>query len=495
MMLTHMDQPFAARPTPPSADAVSPHKWAVLVTVTLGVFMANLDASIVNISLPMIARSFGVSVTGSIEWVVIAYLVIIAAVLLTVGRLADLIGRTPVWLGGLLLFTTSSALCGAAPSLGTLIVARGLQGLGAALLMAVGPAILIAGFPPTQRGRALGLLAVVAALAASAGPTVGGLVTTRLSWHWIFYVNVPLGIIGILLTRRVPRVAPRKGSGSFDPLGSLLLALGMVLLTLGLSFGQDWGWSSPRLLGALLGTVGAFGVFALVERRVASPVIDATLFRERVFLWANLSQLLSFCAVFAVTFLLPFYLEELRGWSAAQAGLLLTPLPLTMAVVAPLSGALADRLGARGLAAGGLAVTCAGLLLLSQLTVHSAAGTIMGALVVIGLGQALFQAPTMSAILGAAPEARRGSASSFLATGRVLGQSVSVALAGAIFTGLGAAAAGRRLIMQAGAHGGGSLHRDALEHTFMQGVHAAFLACAIVAALGLVTVLLWGKEA
>ncbi len=494
-MLTRTDRPLAARPMPSSAGAGSPSTGVVLVTVTLGVFMANLDASIVNISLPMIARSFGVSVTGSIAWVVIAYLVIIAAVLLTVGRVADLIGRTPVWLGGLLLFTTSSALCGAAPSLGALIVARGFQGLGAALLMAVGPAILIAGFPPTQRGRALGLLAVVAALAASAGPTVGGLVTTRLSWHWIFYVNVPLGVIGMLLTWRVLGVTRQKGSGSFDPLGSLLLALGLVLLTLGLSFGQDWGWASPRLLGAVLGTVGVFVAFVLVERRVASPVIDAALLRERVFLWANLSQLLGFCAFFAVPFLLPFYLEELRGWSAAQAGLLLTPLPLTMVVVAPLSGVLADRLGARGLAAGGLAVTGAGLVLLSRLSTHSAAGAIMGALVVIGLGQALFQAPTMSAILGAAPEARRGSASSVLATGRVLGQSVSVALAGAIFTSLGAAAAGRRLILLTGAHGSGPLQRGALEHTFMQGIHAAFLACAAVAALGLVTTLLWGKEA
>src|SRR5438270_7005455 len=194
--------------------------------------MATLDTLIVNIILPTIASYFGVPLSGAIEWVIIAYLVVIAGVLLTAGRLADMIGRKPIWATGLAIFTIGSAICGAAPSLGLLIAARALQGLGGALIMAISPAMLTSAFPAHERGRALGLNAVIVALGLSVGPTLGGIITENFSWNWIFYVNVPLGIIGIIATLRVLRERANLGRGRFDPVGALLLAVGLARLSM-----------------------------------------------------------------------------------------------------------------------------------------------------------------------------------------------------------------------------------------------------------------------
>src|SRR5713101_8324350 len=469
------------------------NKWAVLAIVAVGIFMATLDTSIVNISLPTIAHYFGVALSGAVEWVIIAYLVVIAGVLLTIGRLADMIGHKPIWVAGLVIFTVGSAICGAAPSLGLLIAARGLQGLGGALLMSISPAMLTNAFPAHERGRALGLNAVVVALGVSVGPTLGGITTEHLTWRWIFYVNVPIGVIGFIASMRVLTERMRRGRGRFDPLGAVLLAIGLVALTMGLSFGQEWGWTSPLLLSTLV--VGIIVLLALVvERRVSDPIIDLALLRGRVFLSANASLILSFLALFAVSFMLPFYLEELRGFSTEQAGLLLTPLPLTIAVIAPFSGALADRIGSRWLAAGGLTIACIGLVLISQLNAQSSTWDIIWRLVVTGAGQAMFQSPNNSALMGAAPRNQQGTASGFLATGRVVGQSISVALAGAIFVAFGGATAG--LILSSNQTSQTLSHEQViyLQQTFINGFHAAFITCACVAAFGVLTSLVRGKE-
>jgi EmrB/QacA subfamily drug resistance transporter len=390
-----------------------PSKWAVFAILAVGIFMASLDSSIVNISLPTIAHFYGVPLSGAVEWVIIAYLVVTAGVLLTVGRVADSIGRKPIWVAGLLLFSAGSALSGASVSLGMLIAARALQGLGGAFVLAISPAMLISAFPARERGRALGLNAVIVALGVSVGPTLGGIITQNFSWNWIFYVNVPLGILGIIASLRVLRESASRGRGRFDPVGALLLAIALVALTLGLSFGQQWGWSSPLLIGTLgLSALGFMGL-VVVERHVPNPIIDGVLLRSRVFLSANVSLILSFLALSAVGFLLPFYLEELLGYSTLQAGLLLTPLALTIAVIAPFSGALADRIGTRWLASAGLVIACAGLVLMGQLNAHSSTFDIIWRLVFTGAGQALFQSPNNSALMGAAPRGHQGSCTGY----------------------------------------------------------------------------------
>lgn len=483
-------QPLITEENARAQNTESANKWAVLAIVGVGVFMATLDSSIVNISLPAIASYFSVPLNGAVEWIIIAYLVATAAVLLTAGRLADMLGRKTVWIGGLIVFTLGSTICGAAPDLMTLIVARAFQGLGGALIMAVSPALLTSAFPAHERGRALGFNAVTVSLGVSVGPTLGGLITSSLSWRWIFYVNVPIGIIGILATLRVLKEVMARNPGRFDPLGAILLAVGMASLTGSLSFGGEIGWTSPLLL-----TLIAIGVLALValpfvERRVASPIIDFSLFSNRVFLSANLSLILNFLALFAVSFMLPFYFEQLRAFPTELAGILLTPLPLTIALIAPISGSLADRFGSRWLAATGMTIACVGLVLISTLDAHSSIFDIVWRLVVVGIGQAIFQSPNNSALLGAAPRHRQGLASGFLATGRTMGQSFSVALAGAIFGALGGSEAGRLL---SSTNAQGARLAD-LQQTFTHGFQTTFIVCACIAAIGIFASLVRGKE-
>jgi EmrB/QacA subfamily drug resistance transporter len=470
-------------------------RWTILVLVGLGNFITALDGSIVNIGLPSIARSFGVPLSGPVEWVVIAYLVVVAGLLVTFGRLADIVGRQPVWAAGLAIFGLGSVACGMAPSLGWLVAARAAQGVGAALVSVPSLAMIADSFPSSERGRAIGANAVVVALATSAGPTIGGLITEHWGWRWIFYVNVPICLMGLLTSFRVlPRAISRAG-GRFDPAGALLFAVGLGALTLGLSFGSEWGWASWRLIGCLGLAVSALGAAVIVERRVHDPIIDLGLLRNRVFASALFSFVLCMLALFAVSFLLPFYLEELHGFSTAEAGLLLTPLPLAIAVVAPLSGSLADRFGSRWLAPGGLAVACLGLLLLAQLGPDSSTWDLIWRLIVTGIGQGLFQSPNNRAMMAATPTALAGVASGLQPTARVVGQVLSVALAGAIFTSLGGARAGSALIAQAQDPVLPMTAVSLLQLTFAHAFHAALLVCAIVAAAGILVALVRGSEA
>ena len=490
-----VSQPMRDIPAPGKTTAQRvAHPLAVVALVWTGLFMTTLDASIVNIGLPTIARAFGTPLSGTIEWVIIGYLVVTAALLLTVGRLSDMVGRTPIWITGLGLFTLASVLCGAAPSLELLILARLVQGAGAALLLATGTAMLTDAVPPGQRGRALGLGAVAIALGTSVGPTLGGLITEHLSWSWIFYVNLPVGLVAFIAARRfLPRGAGRR-QGGFDPAGALLLGVGVAALTLGLSFGGEWGWASSRLLGTLAIGVIALAGALLAEGRVADPIIRLELFRNRVFSSAIASMTLSMLALFSVGFLLPFYFEELRGFSTAHSGWLLTPLPLMLAIVAPLAGVASDRRGSRLIAPLGLAINAVALFLLSRLDATSSTWGIAWRLGLAGVGQGLFQAPNTRALMDAAPATEQGAASGLLATSRIAGQALSVAVAGAVFLGLGGSAGAALLALRtSGAHPTGPA-AEALESTFLRGLHASLTVCAGFAALGALAALVRGRE-
>ena len=464
----------------------TPSKWSVLAVVALGVFMCVLDTSIVNVSLPPIAAYFHVAVGAQVEWVIVAYLIVIAATLLTIGRLSDRIGRRPIWITGLCVFTTASALCGVAPALWMLITARVLQGVGGAMLMAVSPAMLTAAFPPEERGRALGLNSMIVALGITAGPTLGGLITEQASWRWIFYVNAPIGVVAVIASAIV---LPREHQPSrvrFDILGAIALGLGLAALTTVLSVGNAAGWGSPVVIA--LGALGATALVGFVaqERRHEAPLIDHTLFRDRLFAWATASLVLSFLAAFATSFVLPIYFQQLRGYSVLRTGVLLTPFPLVVAVVAPLSGRLADRIGTRGLASAGMTILCVGLVLLARLDARTSLWGVIWPQLVTALGMGMFQSPNNSAIMGAAPRNRQGVAAGMLATGRTVGQSLSVAIAGAVLMSTGAVAAGRALL--------GRPHDPALAGTFVRGFRWSLWTCSALAAIAIVTSLLRGRE-
>lgn len=461
-------------------DMLTGHKWITFAIVATGVFMATLDSSIVNVSLPAIAHHFGVPLGAAVEWIVMAYLVSVAALLLSIGRLADLVGRKTIWLTGLGIFTVASLACGAAPSLPFLIAARALQGVGGACLMAISPAMLTSAFPPEQRGRAIGMNAVTVGLGISAGPTLGGLITEHSSFRYIFLLNLPIGIAGwiaaYMLLPREPR--PARASVHFDVPGAIYLAVALASLTAGVSLGHELGWT--RVLPVcLLVVVAVSGVaFALHERTHAHPIVDFSLFRQRTFASACASLLLSFIASFSVSVMLPFYFEQLRGWGSAVTGLMLTPYPLTLALVGPFSGSLADRVGTRWLAALGMMILCGGLCSLALLGNDNSKLDIIVRVSIAGFGQALFQSPNNSALMGSAPKGRQGLASGMLATGRVVGQSLSVAMSGAIFAGLGGAEAGR--LLRSGVL---AAELPALQQTFLHSQRVTFMSLAAVALL------------
>ena len=472
------------------------NKWIVLVLSGAAGFMTTLDGSIVNIGLPSIARTFHTGVSGATEWIIIGYLVVIAAVLLTFGRLADMIGRKPIFLMGLVVFILGSALSGLAPSLLLLILARLFQGIGGALIFSVNVAMITSTFPSNERGLALGLNAVVVSLGVAAGPTIGGIITQYLTWRWIFYVNVPICMLVLLAAFYFYREQhpQREQHERFDPIGATVLAIGLAALTLGLSFGQDWGWLSGGTLTALGISIVMLSVGVYVEAHIEHPILNLGLVLNRVFAFANISFMLCMMALFAPGFLLPFYFEELRGFSAVQTGLMLTPLPLMLAVVAPLSGSLADRLGSRWLAPLGLAIVCFGLFLLSQINAQSSTWDIVWRLAVTGIGQGLFMSPNTRTMMGAAPRNAQGEASGLLATGRVIGQSMSVALTGTVFAALGGATAGT-LLLSPQAQSLPLTSISGLQNTFVSSFHTALLVCAAFAALGIFTALARGNEA
>jgi len=418
-----------------SGPATSPDrsKWAVLAAVGVGTFMSALDSSIVSALLPTLGTALRASVSA-IEWVVVIYLLVVSGLLLIVGRLGDLRGHKDVYVAGFVGFVASSALCGLAGSVGWLVAFRAVQALSAAMLYANAPAILVAAFPPTERGRALGLQAVMTYLGLSVGPPLGGLLATHFGWRSIFLVNVPVGLLGFFLAQRnVARDRPGGARPRFDGVGAALFFVGLLSLLLALDQAHAWGWLSAPILGLLCLAAAALAGFTAVERRREEPMLDLSLFASRVFSGAVLSAALSYVAQFAVVFLLPFYLA-FRGLGPDRAGLVLTAQPLAMAVTAPLAGALSDRLGTRGPVVLGLLLLASGLLLLSGAGPATPIPLVLSGLALSGIGFGAFVAPNNSRLLGSAPAHRRGIASGVLAAARNTGMVMGVGLAGAVFT-------------------------------------------------------------
>lgn len=419
----------------PVISAGSSRKWWVLLAVGIGTFMSALDSSVVNTILPVIRDYFGSNV-ALVEWTVVIYLLVVSSLLLSFGRFGDLRGHKASYLAGFVIFVVASAACGAAPSVGFLVAARAVEALGAAMLFANSPAILTKSFPPSQRGQALGLQATMTYLGLTVGPALGGWLTQFWSWRAVFYINVPVGLAGFLLSAffiqaETPEVSAVE---RFDGLGALLFAVGLAALMLGLNQGSEWGWLSPSIVGCLVVAAIVLAAFLWVEQHTPSPMLDLSLFGIRLFSASTGGALFNYVCLYSVIFLMPFYLIQGRGLGPAQAGLFLTAQPVIMAIAAPISGALSDRIGSRLLSTCGMAIMMVGLFLLSRLGPISPDGQIMTGLAVTGLGTGIFISPNTSALLGSAPRQRQGIASGILATARNVGMVLGVGLAGAIFT-------------------------------------------------------------
>jgi EmrB/QacA subfamily drug resistance transporter len=409
-------------------------KWWVLLAVGIASLMSALDGSVVNIILPVVSRSFGSDV-ATVEWVVAIYLLVVSALLLSFGRLGDLRGNKPVYLVGLIVFVLGSILSGTAPNAPALIGFRALQALGAAMLLANTPAILTKSFPAEQRGQALGMQATMTYLGLTLGPSLGGWLATQFSWRAVFYINVPIGLLALWLSLRfIPAEQVAGAAERFDLIGALTFTGGLVAFLLALNQGAEWGWASPPILALVTSAAVLLAVFLVVEGRLGSPMLDLSLFRSRLFSAATGSAVLNYICVYSVLFLLPFYLIQGRNLDPAHAGLLLTAQPIAMAIAAPISGTLSDRIGSRLPGTVGMGVLALGLFLLSRLDAASPLSGVVIGLVVVGLGTGIFISPNSSALMGSAPRRRQGIAAGVLGTARNVGMVLGVGIAGAVFT-------------------------------------------------------------
>lgn len=399
--------------------------------------MSTLDSSIVNVALPTLSIEFYANLSR-LQWVVTAYLLTISSLLPVFGRAADLFGRKRVYTLGFLVFTIGSTLCGLSSTLWFLVASRVLQAVGASMIMSNSFALIALMFPPSERGKALGLLGTVVAMGSLTGPALGGILIGLFGWRSIFYVNIPIGIIGYMAAFLIlPADKPRVEGERFDFKGAVLFSTGMISLLLGINNGAEWGWSSmPILLSIGAGTV-LLVTFYVNEKTVRHPMIDLSLFKNRPFLIGNLTGWLSFVTMFSNNILLPFYLQQVLHYKPAQVGLTMMAFPLVMAFAAPISGHLSDQFGPVKLTSSGLAIMAMGLFYCSTLSATAHFFQVIPGPMLIGLGSGLFQAPNNSSVMSSVEPQKLGIAGSINSLVRNVGMVTGIAFSVTLFEALG----------------------------------------------------------
>jgi EmrB/QacA subfamily drug resistance transporter len=407
-------------------------KWWTLGAVAFGLFMIMLDNTVVNVALPSIQRDLGVGLS-ELEWVVTGYALMFAALMLTGGKLADLFGRRLIFVVGLVIFTLSSLACGLAESGDVLIGARLVQGVGAALMNPATLSIISATFPPEQRGMAIGIWAGVSAMALAIGPLVGGLITEHIHWSWIFFINVPVGVLAIVASwLLIDESRDTSEEQRLDLPGLLSSGIGLFALTYGLIEANTHGWTSPRILGAFAVAVSALVLFVLLERHQRVPMLDLTLFRSGTFSGANLVVLLVALSMFGVFFFVSLYMQNILGFSAVEAGAAFLPMTCLIILIAPIAGKASDRFGSRWLMTIGMTLIAGQLLYFSTLGTDESFWSLLPGLLVGGVGMALTMTPSAAAAVRAVPVAKSGVGSAVLNSSRQVGGSLGIAVLGAI---------------------------------------------------------------
>ena len=460
--------------------------WLIFLMVAIGIFMATLDGSIVNIALPSIMADLGVPL-ATIQWVTMIYLLTVTSLLLSFGRLSDIRGRRMVYSLGLCLFSFGSFFCGIAPSAHWLIGARFFQGLGAAMTMACTPALIVDTFPETERGRAIGMMGAVVASGLTAGPVLGGLLIHYFSWRSIFYINVPIGLLtaaGVFFLLKGSK-ADITRQETFDWPGAVLLAILLGSLLMGITHAYDWGYFSLPTLSLIAISILAATCLIYVETRVKHPILSRSLFAIRLFSMPIIAAVILFVCLFALVFLMPFYLIHPGGYPVNVVGGIMACIFVSLFVVSPFSGALYDRIGSRLLCTLAMAIISCSLFSLSTIPANASFFSIIWRLSLAGIGTALFLPPNSAAAFSAVSPESRGVASATVAAARNLGMVLGVAIAGAIFNSVFFTLSNGLSLKE---------YHPSLEEIFMESFHIVMLAGGFIAILGMIIAFLRGPE-
>jgi EmrB/QacA subfamily drug resistance transporter len=440
-------------------------KWFTLAAVSFGLFMIMLDNTVVNVALPSIQRDLGTDLS-QLQWIVTGYALTFAALMLIGGKVADAYGRRLIFVVGIAVFTTASLWCGLAGSGDELITARVLQGVGAALMNPATLSIIAATFPPSERGTAIGIWAGTSALALAIGPLVGGLITEHLDWSWIFFINVPVGVLAVAASFLFIDESRDSTHVRLDLPGLATSALGLFALTYALIEANTYGWDSARILGAFAVAGLSLLAFVLLERYQRDPMLPLELFKSGTYTGANLVVLLVALAMFGVFFFLSLYMQNVLGYSAVQTGAAFLPMTILIILIAPIAGRTSDRIGSRGLMTAGMVLIAVQLLYFSRLGLDATFWDLLPAFLVGGVGMSLTMTPSAAAATRSVSVDKAGVGSAVLNASRQIGGSLGIALIGAI---MALEAAGEQT-----------------PQAFVEGLQTALLVAAAIAAVGAV---------
>jgi EmrB/QacA subfamily drug resistance transporter len=399
-------------------------KWIILAITTLAVFMTPLDSSITNVAMPAIGETFNASF-NLLALIPLLYLISLSAFMIPFGKLADIYKRKYFFISGLVIFTLASFFSGISSSIIYLLISRFIQGIGAALLASTSAAIVTESFPPNQRGLALGINVTSVYLGLTTGPFLGGLITNTLGWRYIFFVNIPIGIIGIIASIIfITNIKESEENREFNWLGAATLTLFLISITAAINIKNNLILLEVLSIGIL-----AIIIFIITEFRTKYPLIGLkNLIKNRMFVAANITAFLNYTGLYAISFIMSFYLISVRSLTALHAGIILGLMPLTMAILSPLAGYISDRIGSKVLSSLGMAIITIGLIILSFISINTSIYIIGTTLVFIGIGMGLFSSPNTSAVMGSVEKKHLSIAASFLGTIRFVGQALSISL-------------------------------------------------------------------
>lgn len=409
------------------------HKWLILASVGCALLMGTIDGSIVNVALPSLTTDLHTQF-HVVQWAVLSFLMGLVVLILMAGRMGDMVGKKRVFTAGLITFVLASALCGLSPGIYWLIAFRFLQAIGSAMIVALGVAIIAETWPSAEHGKAIGISAGLISLGAAAGPALGGFILHALNWRWIFFVNVPVGLVSLALVRiYVPDLQPRNRDEKFDIVGAVLIGVTMLAFVLAMTFTQTHGLFSMPVVSLLIFFAAALIVFIWTEKHVAHPMLDLSLFRNAGFTLNLLTGFTTFVCISGILLLFPFYLQLVKRMDQQHIGIVMSVVPLSLVILAPIAGMLADRVGTRPVSLIGLAVILISYVLMSRITVSTPALIFILLTLPNGIGMAIFQSPNNTAIMAAAPRRRLGVANGMLGLSRTLGQLTGVSILGAFF--------------------------------------------------------------